>query len=136
MLICDHRSLQAFQGFILSLHASLVAVHGPPRLQFKLLKLLNVDFDADPDQNPAFTGSSSQNNVDRIRNPAKKTYPVPPLYAPSVHFALNKSGLENKIWKKLGVPGCGVKGRDFHFAGSTLLHIRAASPAAAKTRQY
>jgi hypothetical protein len=51
MLICDHRSLQAFQGFILSLHASIVGVHGPPRLQFKAPEF---DFNADPDQNPAF----------------------------------------------------------------------------------
>ncbi len=34
------------------LDASIVSVHGPPLRHFELLKLLNFDFNADPD--PAF----------------------------------------------------------------------------------
>ncbi len=48
----DHWYTQALQGSIVSLHASIVSVHGCPRLHFQLLKLLNLDFIADPD--PAF----------------------------------------------------------------------------------
>ncbi len=40
---------QTLQGSILSLQASIVIVHGPPWLHFEPLKLLNVDFNADPD---------------------------------------------------------------------------------------
>jgi hypothetical protein len=36
----------------LSLHASILSVHGPAWLQFEPLKVLNVDFNTDPD--PAF----------------------------------------------------------------------------------
>jgi hypothetical protein len=43
-------------GSILSLHASIVSVHGPLWLHFEPVKLQNFDFNADPD--PA-----SQNNV-------------------------------------------------------------------------
>ncbi len=45
-----------FQGCILILHTSILSVYGPPRLHFKSLKLLNFDFDADPD--PAFHSSA------------------------------------------------------------------------------
>jgi hypothetical protein len=41
----------------LGLQASVVSIHGPPRLYIEPLKLLNFDFDADPD--PA-----SKNNAD------------------------------------------------------------------------
>jgi hypothetical protein len=44
--------LYTLQGSILSLHASLMSVHGPPRRHFELLKLLNLFFNANPD--PAF----------------------------------------------------------------------------------
>ncbi len=39
------------------LHASTVSIHGPPRLHFEPLRLLNFDLNADPD--PA-----SQNNAE------------------------------------------------------------------------
>jgi hypothetical protein len=45
---CDHW-LQNLQGFVLSLHTSIVSVHGPLRFHSELLKLLNFDFNADPD---------------------------------------------------------------------------------------
>jgi hypothetical protein len=48
MRICA-TGLQTIQGFILSLHASIVSVHGPPRLDYEPIKLLNFDFNADPD---------------------------------------------------------------------------------------
>ncbi len=49
-----------------SLHASALSVLGPPRLHFEPLKLLNLDFNADPD--PAFNckaepDPASQNNA-------------------------------------------------------------------------
>jgi hypothetical protein len=52
---------------IFSLHASIVSVHGPTRLHFKPLKLLNFDFNAGPD--PAFhynadPDPASKNNAD------------------------------------------------------------------------
>jgi hypothetical protein len=40
----------------LNLHASIVSVQGPPLLHFELLKLLNFDFNADPD--PAFQSTA------------------------------------------------------------------------------
>jgi hypothetical protein len=40
------------QGSSLSLPASTVSVHGPPRLHFEPQKLQDIDFNADPD--PAF----------------------------------------------------------------------------------
>jgi hypothetical protein len=39
---------QTLDGSIISLHASIVSVHGPPWLQFEAQQLLNFDFDADP----------------------------------------------------------------------------------------
>jgi hypothetical protein len=45
------------QASILSLQASIVSVHGPPRLYFEPLKLLAYEFNADPD-------SASKNNAD------------------------------------------------------------------------
>jgi hypothetical protein len=56
------------QRSIFSLQASIVSVHGPPRLYFEPLKLLVNEFNADPD-------SASKNNADplpiqiQIRNP-------------------------------------------------------------------
>jgi hypothetical protein len=41
-------------GSILILQASIVSVHDPPRLCFEPLDLLNFDFNADPDPDPAF----------------------------------------------------------------------------------
>jgi hypothetical protein len=43
-----------YRPSILSLHASIVSVHGPPRLNFQPLKLLNLDFNVDSDRDPAF----------------------------------------------------------------------------------
>jgi hypothetical protein len=43
--------LQALQGSIFILRASIVSVHGPPRLHFELL---NLSFNADLDLDPAF----------------------------------------------------------------------------------
>ncbi len=44
--------LKTLWGSILSLQASVVSVHGPPRLYLNSQKLLNFDFNVDPD--PAF----------------------------------------------------------------------------------
>jgi hypothetical protein len=41
--------LQTLQASIISLHGFILSVHGPPRLHFEPRKLLNFDFDADPD---------------------------------------------------------------------------------------
>ncbi len=38
-----------YKAPILSLHASIMSGHGPPRLYFEPLKLLNFDINADPD---------------------------------------------------------------------------------------
>ncbi len=59
--------LQTLQGIILSLHASIVSVHDPPRLHFTPLNLLNSDFYADP--NPVFhsnadLGPTAHSNAD------------------------------------------------------------------------
>jgi hypothetical protein len=48
MQICNHWSLDP-QGSILSIHASIVSVHGSPRLHFEPLKLLNFDVNANPE---------------------------------------------------------------------------------------
>ncbi len=48
----------------MSLQASIVSVHGPPRLYVEPLKLMNFDFNADPD--PAFHSSADP-------DPASKT---------------------------------------------------------------
>ncbi len=45
-------SLKTLQGFTLSLQASIVSVHGPKWIVLKSLKLLNIDFNADPDPDP------------------------------------------------------------------------------------
>ncbi len=42
------------QASILTFQASILSVHGPPRLQFEPGKLLIFDFNADPYQDPAF----------------------------------------------------------------------------------
>jgi hypothetical protein len=63
------------KGFILSLQASVLSVHGPPWLYFEPLKLLIFEFYVD--QDPAFHSNAdpdpaSKNNADpciRIRNP-------------------------------------------------------------------
>jgi hypothetical protein len=47
-----------FTASFLSLNASIVSVHGPPRLHFETLKLLNFDNNADPD--PAFHSYEDQ----------------------------------------------------------------------------
>ncbi len=66
--------LPTLQGSILSLHASILNDHGPPRLRFEPLKLLNFDshaFHSNVDPDPA-----SQINADldpRIRNPGLST---------------------------------------------------------------
>jgi hypothetical protein len=52
MLICDHRPKGPFGP-----PRQMLNAHGPPRLHFEPLKLLNFDFNADPD--PAF-----KNNAD------------------------------------------------------------------------
>jgi hypothetical protein len=62
------RRNRILKGYILSEHAYIVSVHGPPRIHFEPLKLLNFDFIADSDlpfhsnanPDPAF-----QNNADR-----------------------------------------------------------------------
>jgi hypothetical protein len=59
--------LQILPGSILSLHASILSVQDSPRLLFQPLKLLNFDFNVDPD--PAFHSNSdsdaaSKNNAD------------------------------------------------------------------------
>jgi hypothetical protein len=41
--------LQTLNGSILSLHASIVSVHGPPWLHFEPIKLLNFYFNAELD---------------------------------------------------------------------------------------
>ncbi len=41
--------LQTLHGSILSLHTSIVSVHGPPWLHFMPRRILNFVFDADPD---------------------------------------------------------------------------------------
>jgi hypothetical protein len=49
----------------MSLHYSLVSVHGPSLLLFEPLKISNLDFNADPD--PGFHSNAdpvSQNNAD------------------------------------------------------------------------
>jgi hypothetical protein len=51
----------------LSLHAYIVSVHVPPRLHFEPLKLLNLDFKADPDPDP-----DSHSKVSPDPNPASK----------------------------------------------------------------
>jgi hypothetical protein len=50
---CDHWCTDLL-GPILNLHPSIFSVHGPPRLNFEPLKLLNFDFNADTDLGPAF----------------------------------------------------------------------------------
>jgi len=52
LLLIKAMRIQTLQGFILSIRASIVSVHGPPWLFLMPLKLLNYDFNADPD--PAF----------------------------------------------------------------------------------
>jgi hypothetical protein len=48
--ICDHWfTLTDPPRFHLSLHPSIVRVHGPSRLHFEPPKLPNFDFNADPD---------------------------------------------------------------------------------------
>jgi hypothetical protein len=61
----DTTGLQTLQGSISNLHAFTVSVHGPPRP----LKLLNFDFNADPD--PTIYSNTdpdpaSQNNSDPV----------------------------------------------------------------------
>jgi len=41
--------IQIQQGYFLSINASIVTVYGPQRTHFELLKLLNFDFNEDPD---------------------------------------------------------------------------------------
>jgi hypothetical protein len=52
-----------YRTSILSLHASIVSVHGPPRFHFELLKLLTSNFDEDPD-------SAFHSNADPDTDPA------------------------------------------------------------------
>jgi hypothetical protein len=52
---------------IFSLQACIVSVHGHPQLYFEPLKLLNFDFNADPDPDFHFNadpGPASKNNAD------------------------------------------------------------------------
>jgi hypothetical protein len=44
------------QDSILSIQAFTVSVHDPPRLHLVPLKLLNFDFNANPDPAPKYTG--------------------------------------------------------------------------------
>jgi hypothetical protein len=61
---------------ILSLHASIVIVHGPSWLHLEVLQLLNFDFDGDLDPDPAFHSESGPNSKnDAI--PASKHCSVP-----------------------------------------------------------
>jgi hypothetical protein len=54
MRICNnYSSLQTLQDSILRLQTSIVRVNGPPRLHFEPLKLLNFDFNANADPDPA-----------------------------------------------------------------------------------
>ncbi len=53
--------LQTLRDSILSLHASIVTVHGPTWLHFEPIKLLNFDFNAQPDTDQDF-----RSNVDPI----------------------------------------------------------------------
>jgi hypothetical protein len=46
-------SLQTLQGSCLRLHASIVSLHGPPRLNFEHLKVFYFNADRDPDLDPA-----------------------------------------------------------------------------------
>ncbi len=73
MQICDHY-LQTPHDSILSLHASIVSVHGSSKCYvFKPLLLLNFYYHADPDMDPAFHSNAdldpaSQNNADLCRS--------------------------------------------------------------------
>jgi hypothetical protein len=59
------------RGSILSLHPAIVSVHGPPRLHFEPLKLLNFDLNADPDLDLAFHSNADPDSMlIRIRNAA------------------------------------------------------------------
>ncbi len=66
MWICNHcTGLLTLQGSILSLYASIVSIHGPLWLYCQLLKILNFEFNADPD--PAFHSNvdpACHNNTD------------------------------------------------------------------------
>ncbi len=66
MRICDHCSSD-HPGLHFELHDFIVSVHGLPRLRFEAMKVLNFDFNADPD--PAFHCNADQypapkNNAD------------------------------------------------------------------------
>ncbi len=64
--------LQTAQDSILSLQASFVSVHGPPRLHFEPLKPLKFYFNADPDStfhSYADPDTASENNADPDPNP-------------------------------------------------------------------
>jgi hypothetical protein len=74
MGICDRWFLD-LPGPHLSLQTSIVSVHGPPRLYFSPLKVLNFDFNAD--QNSAFHSNedrdpTSKKNVDPDLQPCLK----------------------------------------------------------------
>jgi hypothetical protein len=60
MRICDHWSIDL--GSIMSPQAFDVSVHCPPRLNFEPVKLLNFDFNADPD--PVFSLSNEDQDPD------------------------------------------------------------------------
>jgi hypothetical protein len=51
--ICDRCHTHSLHCSILSLHASNVIVHGPPWFHFEPPQLLDFDFDAGPDPDPA-----------------------------------------------------------------------------------
>jgi hypothetical protein len=68
MRICG-TGLQTLHRSILSLQASLVSVHGPPRLHFEPIKFQKFDLNADPDSDPAIRSNADpdpavKNNAD------------------------------------------------------------------------
>jgi hypothetical protein len=69
MPVCDHWFPQTLQSSVLILDVSNVSVHVPPSLHFESLKLMSLDFNADPDPGPALHSNAdpaeaSQNNAD------------------------------------------------------------------------
>jgi hypothetical protein len=61
---------QTFQGHIVSFHASIVSVHNPSWPHVEPLKLLNFDFNADPDPDSAFHSAADQDSDRAFQNNA------------------------------------------------------------------
>jgi hypothetical protein len=82
-----------------------VSVHGPPPLHFESLKLLNFDFNADPDPDPAFHSNADPDPYPAYHSNADlDPYPASKDNANPIRIWIHNTGSHQNAVKRIGSP--------------------------------